>query len=248
MGLKSISMFRGAALVLLASALPAAANEAQIRKALEEKLEGVRIEGIAPAPMPGLWEVRYRTARGVRVLYTDPSGRFAINGSLHDLRTDRDLTSERLEQLNAIKFSALPLDQAVKIRRGNGRRVMAMFSDPHCPACKQFEKTLQQVDDITIYVFMYPVIRPELAQHSESVWCSPDRGKAWLDLALRGQPPAALPNCETPIDKNVELGQGLGVNSTPTLVFRNDRRVAGGLKLADLQQLLDQGAKKPSPK
>jgi thiol:disulfide interchange protein DsbC len=235
-------MLRAVVLALCVAALPAAANEAQIRKALEEKLEGVRIEGVAPAPVPGLWEVRYRTSRGVRVLYTDAAGRFAIQGSIHDLRTERDLTAERLEQLNAIRFSALPLEQAVKIQRGNGKRVLAMFSDPYCPACKQFEKTLQQVDDVTVYVFMYPVIRPELAQHSEAVWCSPDRAKAWLDLALRGKPPATAPGCETPIDKNVELGQGLGVNSTPTLVFPNDRRVAGGLKLQDLRQLLDQTA------
>ncbi len=235
-------MLRAVGLALCLAALPAAANEAQIRKALEEKLEGVRIEGIVPAPLAGLWEVRYRTSRGVRVLYTDAAGKFVINGSIHELRTERDLTAERLEQLNAIRFASLPLDQAVKIQRGNGKRVLAMFSDPYCPACKQFEQTLQQVDDITVYVFMYPVIRPELAQHSEAVWCSPDRAKAWLDLALRGKPPAATPGCETPIDRNVELGQGLGVNSTPTLVFRNDRRVAGGLKLPDLRQLLDKTA------
>lgn len=234
-------MLRFFAFFLLSmAALPAAASEAQIRKALEGKLEGVRIEGIVPAPLAGLWEVRYRTSRGVRVLYTDAAGKFVINGNIHELKTERDLTAERLEQLNAIRFASLPLDQAVKIQRGNGKRVLAMFSDPYCPACKQFEQTLQQVDDVTVYVFMYPVIRPELAQHSEAVWCSPDRAKAWLDLALRGQPPAgAAPACETPIDKNVELGQGLGVNSTPTLVFRNDRRVAGGLKLSDLRQLLD---------
>ncbi|MGQ0547645.1 MAG: DsbC family protein [Betaproteobacteria bacterium] len=235
-------MLKMAGLALLVAAVPAAANEAQIRKALEEKLQGVRIEGVAPAPVPGLWEVRYRTSRGMRVIYTDPAGKFAINGNIHDLRTERDLTAERLEQLNAIKFSSLPLEQAVKIQRGNGKRVLAMFSDPYCPACKQFEQTLQQVDNITIYVFMYPVIRPELAQHSEAVWCSADRAKAWLDLALGGRPPAAAPDCATPVDKNVELGQGLGVNSTPTLVFRNDRRVAGGLKLTDLRQLLDQTA------
>jgi len=40
----------------------------------------------------------------------------------------------------------------VKVQRGNGKRVLAMFSDPYCPACKQFEQTLQQLDDITIYV------------------------------------------------------------------------------------------------
>ena len=239
-------MLRLAGVALLLAAVPAMANEARIREALEPKLEGVRIEGIEPSAMPGLWEVRFRTARGVRVIYTDPTGRFVVNGSLHDLRNDRDLTAERLEQLNAIKFSSLPLEQAVKIQRGNGKRVLAMFSDPYCPACKQFEKTLQQVDDITVYVFMYPVIRPELAQHSAAVWCSKDRAKAWLDLALHGERPASAPDCQTPIDKNVELGQGLGVNSTPTLVFRNDRRVAGGLKLSDLQQMLDASPKKPS--
>ena len=238
-------MLRAVVLALCFASLPAAANEAQIRKAMEEKLEGVRIEGIAPAPVPGLWEVRYRTARGVRVLYTDATGRFAVTGNIHDLRSDRDLTAERLEQLNAIKFSALPLGQAIKIQRGNGKRALAMFSDPYCPACKQFEKTLQQVDNVTVYVFMYPVIRPELAQHSEAVWCSADRAKAWLDLALRGQPPATPASCDTPLDKNVELGQGLGVNSTPTLVFPNDKRVAGGLNLSDLRQLLEQTSRNP---
>jgi thiol:disulfide interchange protein DsbC len=238
-------MLRSIALALCLAALPAAANEAQIRKALADKLENARIEGVVPAQLPGLWEVRYRTARGVRVLYTDATGRYVITGNLHDLRTDKDLTAERLEQLNAIKFSSLPLDRAVKIQRGDGKRRLAMFSDPYCPACKQFEQTLQQVDNVTIYVFMYPVIRPELAQHSEAVWCSPDRGKAWLDLALRGQRPSAPPGCQTPIDDIVELGQNLGVNSTPTLVFPNNRRVAGGLKLPDLQQMLEQTAKKP---
>ena len=238
-------MLRSIALALCLAALPAAADEALIRKALEGKLENARIEGVAPAPMPGLWEVRYRTASGVRLLYTDPSGRFVVTGNIHDLRTEKDLTAERLEQLNAIRFASLPMDQAVKIQRGDGKRVLAMFSDPYCPACKQFEQTLQQVDNVTIYVFMYPVIRPELAQHSQAVWCSPDRAKAWLDLALRGQRPATPPGCPTPIDKIVDLGQSLGVNSTPTLIFPNDRRIAGGLKLPDLQRLLDQAAKKP---
>ena len=115
-----------------------------------------------------------------------------------------------------------------------------MFSDPYCPACKQFEQTLQQLDDITIYVFMYPVIRPELSEQSKAVWCSPDRSKAWLDVALRGNRPTASSACENPVDKNLALGRGLGVNSTPTLIFINGERVAGGPTAADLRDLLDQ--------
>src|SRR3954463_14022811 len=213
--------------IVLASA--ALADDAELRRTLEPKL-GVQIDGIEPGPVPGLYEVRYRSPQGVQVIYVDATGNYVIQGKIYDLRAERDLTEERLRKLNAIKFESLPLDQAVKIQRGDGKRVLAMFSDPYCPACRQFEQTLQQLNDVTIYVFMFPVIRPELAEQSKAVWCSSDRAKAWIDLALRGKQPTAKPGCAGPVEKNVELGKSLGVNSTPTLVFANGERVAGGLR------------------
>jgi len=235
-------MLRLIAGLLLLAALPAAANEAAIRKALEGKLDGARIEGIQPAPMAGLWEVRYRGEDGTRILYTDPAGKLVIQGRIFDLSSDRDLTEERLRKLNAVRFDSLPLDLAVKVQRGNGKRVMAMFSDPYCPACRQFERTLAQIDDITIYIFMYPVIRPENASHSRAVWCSPDRAKAWLELAAAAQPrvPAASPNCANPVDKLLATGRTLRVNATPTLILASGERISGGLAAEDLKLLLDQ--------
>ena len=225
-------------------AVPALANEAQIRKALEPKLRGAKIEGVQAAPVAGLWEVRFRGERGLRVVYTDATGSYVIDGNIIDLRNNRDLTEERLRKLNAVKFESLPLDLAVKVQRGNGKRVLAMFSDPYCPACRQFEKALAQVDDITVYVFMYPVIRPENADHSRAVWCSPDRAKAWLELAAAARPkvPEAPASCSNPVDKLIEVGQKLGVNSTPTLFLANGERLSGGLALNDLKELLDQPA------
>jgi len=119
--------------------------------------------------------------------------------------------------------------------------VLAMFSDPYCPACRQFERTLAQVDDVTIYVFMYPVIRPENADHSRAVWCSPDRAKAWLELAAAQRPkvPEAGARCANPVDKVLEIGRKLGVNSTPTLYLANGERLNGGLALDDLKESLD---------
>ena len=235
-------MFRAAALVFCLVPAFALADDAAIRRALEAKLNGVKVEGIQPAPVAGLFEVRFKSADGVRVVYTDANGNYVIQGNIFDLSSGRDLTEERLRKLSAIKFETLPLEQAVKIQRGNGKRVFAMFSDPYCPACKQFEQALQQVDDVTIYVFMYPVIRPELAAQSKAVWCAPDRSAAWLDLALRGKRNAGVASCEGPVDKNLELGRGLGVNSTPTLYLANGERISGGLPAADLKDLLDQVA------
>jgi len=235
-------MSRFLAVLFLLAALPAAANEAAIRKALEGKLEGGRIEGIQPAPVPGLWEVRYRSDDGVQILYSDATGTHIIQGRIFELRSDRDLTEERMRKLNAVRFDSLPLDLTVKVQRGSGKRVMAMFSDPYCPACRSFERTLAQIDDITIYVFMYPVIRPENINHSRAVWCSPDRAKAWLELAAAAQPkvPAAGASCANPVDQVLAAGRKLRVNATPTLFLANGERISGGLAAADLRKMLDQ--------
>jgi thiol:disulfide interchange protein DsbC len=229
-------------LLILLLALCARADEAQVRRTLERKLDPSRIEGIAPSPVQGLWEVRYRGSDGVQILYVDDSAAHVIQGRLFDLKTDRDLTEDRLRKLNAIRFDSLPLDHAVKVQRGNGRRVLAMFSDPYCPACRQFESSLAQVKDVTIYVFMYPVIRPENADHSRAVWCSSDRAKAWLELAAGARPrvPAAAPTCANPVDKVLDVGKKLRVNSTPTLILANGERISGGLAPADLTKLLDE--------
>jgi thiol:disulfide interchange protein DsbC len=229
-------------LALVLSATSVLADEAAIRKALEAKLSSAKIEGVQPGPIPGLWEVRLRTSEGMRVLYTDATGSYVIQGNIYETRTDRNLTEERMRKLNAVKFEALPLDLAVKVQRGNGKRVLAMFSDPYCPACRSFERSLAQVDDVTIYVFMYPVIRPENTNHSRAVWCSADRAKAWLELAAQAKPkvPEAAASCANPVDKVLELGRKLAVNSTPTLILANGERVSGGLSPEDLKEMLDQ--------
>jgi thiol:disulfide interchange protein DsbC len=235
-------------LLVLAAALVAGsalANETLIRQAVEVKLGGIKVDGVQPSSLPGLYEVRFQTQEGPQIVYVDAQANHIFVGDIFEFRTDRNLTQERIRKLSAIKFEALPLELAVKVQRGNGKRVLALFSDPYCPACQQFEKVLAQVEDITIYYFMYPVIRPELADHSRAVWCAPDRSKAWLDLALRGKPTATSTNCDTPVEKVLELGRELRVGSTPTLILANGERHRGGLPAAKLRAALDEAAKSP---
>jgi thiol:disulfide interchange protein DsbC len=240
-----VNKFLAAAAAALFAAAGASADEAKIRRVVEAALGGARVEGVQPAPVPGLYEVRFQGRGGPQIIYTDAEANFIFQGSIFDTRSRENLTEERLNKLMAIRFDSLPLDLAVQVRRGSGRRVLAMFSDPYCPACRQFEQTLAQVDDITIYYFMYPVIRPELVDHSKAVWCSADRAKAWLALAARAkaQVPAGKADCETPIERVLELGRLLGVNSTPTLFFTTGERARGGMHLADLRAKLDEAAR-----
>jgi thiol:disulfide interchange protein DsbC len=226
------------ALLALLAAGTTVANEQLIRRSIEPKLNGAKIEGVQASPIPGLFEVRFRTSQGVQILYSDPKGDNILQGEIYDTKTGRNLTDERIGKLSAIKFDTLPLDRAIKIVRGNGRRVAAMFSDPYCPACQTFEQTLQQVEDMTLYVFMFPVIRPERIDDSKAVWCSSDRAKAWLDLALRRKAPAPA-TCDNPVESIVALGQTIGVRATPTLFFENGERQQGGMSAGDLRARLD---------
>lgn len=239
-------MLRLVSLLALLVALPALADERQIREMLEPKL-GVKVEGVQATAIPGLYEVRVQTPDGPKILYSDEKGTYVLTGRLIDMKAERDLTEERMQKLTAIEFGKLPLDLAVKVQRGNGKRVLAMFTDPYCPYCRRLEKALLQINDITIYVFMYPVIRPENADHSRAVWCAPDRAKAWLELAAQDQPkvPPLRGGCANPVDKTLELGRSLGVRSTPTLYFSNGERVEGGMQVADLRAKLDEIAKQP---
>jgi len=245
---RMISMLRFAVALLLLCTLQARAGEAEIRQVLKAKYPNVRVDGVQPAPLAGLFEVRFATQDGPQIIYTDAMATFFIvDGSLVEAKSGRNLTEERLQKLNAIEFNALPLDLALKVQRGNGKRVLAMFTDPYCPYCRRLEQTLLQLDDITVYVFMYPVIRPDLADHSRAVWCAPDRVKSWLDLAAADTPkiPAGGANCANPIDKVLELGRSLRVRGTPTLFFANGERAGGGMQLGQLRTKLDEIAKLP---
>jgi thiol:disulfide interchange protein DsbC len=228
--------------LLFCFAASAAADEAQIRNTIESKLGGAKVEGVTAGPMPGLYEVRFRSGDNVQIIYTNADATHIIIGRIIDAKTDRDLTDERLRKFSAINLDSLPLDLAVKVQRGNGKRTLVIFSDPNCPACKQFEKVLATVDNVTIHYFMYPVIRPELADQSRAVWCAPDRSKAWLDLALRGKPITGGPKCDAPIEKVVELGGKLGIRSTPTIFLANGERLRGGTTAASLNAMLDEAA------
>ena len=229
-----------AAAVLLAAASFAGADEAAVRRMLHGKLgSGAAIESVRRMPYAGLYEVAIRAADGMRIVYVDEAASIVIYGSVIDANTGRDYTEERLRALNAIRWDSLPFHWAVTTTRGSGRRKIAVFSDPNCPYCKRFERDLARIDDITVHIFLYPVIKRESVNQTKSVWCSKDRVKAWNDLMLRDIQPRASPDCDTPVEKLVELGRKLGANSTPTWFLPNGARYQGAMPLDEVRSLLE---------
>ena len=215
--------------------LPAQAQEATIRKNLGERLPQLqKIDEVTRTPINGLWEVRV----GTEILYTDSEGNYLVQGSLIDTKLKRNLTEERVEKLSAIDFDQLPVKDAFTIVRGNGKRKLAVFEDPNCGYCKRFERDLQKVDNITVHMFLYPILGGDSPDKSRNIWCAKDKGKAWQDQMVKDQA-AASASCDTSaIARNLEFGKKHRISGTPTLFFSDGSRVPGAVNAAQVEKYL----------
>ena len=226
------------AVTLMCLAAAASAQEAVIRQALTQRLPQLKaIDEIKPAGVSGLFEVR---VNGSEIYYTDAKGDFLIDGQIIETKTRRNLTEDRIAKLTAIPFDSLPIKDAFTLVRGNGQRKMAVFEDPNCGYCKRFERDLQKVDNVTVYLFLYPVLGPDSLKKSHDIWCAKDRAVAWQDWMLREQAAgAANAACDTAaVARNVELGRKYKITGTPTLLFVNGARIPGAIDNARVEQAL----------
>ncbi|WER45644.1 DsbC family protein [Cupriavidus sp. WKF15] len=207
----------------------------RIKESLQKMLGGrAEVKSVTKSPVPGLFEVNV----GGQVVYTDATGRYVINGELIDTKTGTNLTEERLADINRIKWSDLPLARAIKWTKGDGSRQVAVFSDPNCGYCKRIEQTFQQMDNITVYTFLYPVLSPDSETKAKQVWCSADRTKAWRDWMLNKVALTGNGNCKTPVDDNLALGQSMNITGTPAVFFMDGTRIPGAADAGTLERKL----------
>ncbi|WP_349742742.1 DsbC family protein [Roseateles cavernae] len=226
-------------LALLLCAPLAQANEAVIRKNLSERLPNLpKIDEVRAAAFPGLWEIRI----GTEIRYTDPTGSYLIEGELIDVkaRPVRNLTAERVDKLNQIDFAALPLKDAVVWKSGNGKRRIAVFADPNCGYCKRFERSLQDVKDITVYTFLIPILGGDSPDKSRAIWCAKDSTATWMAWMLEGKvPPKPATSCDdAAIERNLALARKHQVNGTPAVIFEDGSRAPGAISAEQLERRL----------
>lgn len=228
---------------LLLIAGVACADEAAIRSEIAKKFPKANVESVTKTSHLGLYEV---VVDG-QVIYTDENFSYLIDGSIIETSSMTNVTAARQKELEesklrklAFPFEQLPFEMAFKKVKGDGSRKIAVFSDPDCPYCKRLEKSFTKLDNVTIYVFLYPLkeLHPKATDVARAIWCSPDRVKAWDDYMLKGVAPKAAGTCENPVDKIVEFGQSKRISGTPTLFFADSKRVPGAIPIEQIEDIL----------
>jgi thiol:disulfide interchange protein DsbC len=227
-----------AAAMLVATA--AHADDAAVRATLQRTFPNA-VPELRKAPVGGLVEA----AIDGQVYYVSEDGRYILGGPLIDVTANRNLTEERLAQVNAIPFDKLNLEWSIKLTKGKGERRIAIFEDPDCPYCKALEKTLQEIDNLTIHIFLFPIdqLHPEAAARSRAVWCAPDRARAWSEIMRSGAVPKGPADCANPIGDIAVFARQHRINGTPTMVLADGRRLVGAVPRAALEKELQQSAR-----
>jgi len=212
-----------------------------IRAAVETWLQGrYKVDGVRRTPVAGLWEVQI----GTDLIYVDDKAQHAlVEGQLVELRTNRNLTQERIEALSAVDFKDLPLNIAIRQVIGKGTRKVAVFEDANCGHCRNLRRELLNLTDVTIYTYTVPILASDSEVKARQAWCASDKVKAWNELMLNGKVPDNKGTCDNPVAKVSELARKLRVTATPTMIFANGKRQTGGVPAPRLKQLIDENGR-----
>src|SRR5215213_3240798 len=212
------------------------ADEAAVRQAFQAKFPKMPIESVNKTPFPGMYEI---VLEG-QILYTDEKLTYLLSGNLLDIRSrePRNLTQETTSRIAASAL-AKSTDLAVKRVRGNGKRVIYTFEDPNCGYCKELQKELLKVQDLTIYTFLWPILSQDSMDKSKSIWCSKDRAKAWEDFMVKGVAPTGKSDCDTTaLEKNAKLAQRFGLRGTPGVYVAGGEQIGGYVPADKLEAAL----------
>lgn len=204
-------------------------NENVPVQAIDQKIRAMypntTFRAIRPSVVSGLYEV----VMGQNTAYTDSNGRYFVFGRLFDMKEQVDLTAQHQKDQQAnlrVDYPSPYFSHAIKTVKGDGSRQLVIFSDPNCQYCKNLEKEIARLENITIYTFLYPVLGEDSKILAISAWCAPDKNSAWSDWMLRQIRPV-LTSCVSPINDNTLLGNKLGVSATPTLIAKDGRILLG---------------------
>lgn len=208
------------------------ANVDTVKTNLTKQHPNLKIENIQATEMKGI----YSGSMDGQVVYVGEDTQHILIGSMFRLSDQKNLTKDLMLKQNSIDWKKLPLQDAVKMVRGNGKRQIAVFSDPNCPYCKQLETELSKLNDVTIYTFIYPIKTQSIAV-SKQVFCEKDPALAWSNLIAKGIQPSSKKTCANPIERNLTLGKSLALNGTPAIIFSNGFKVMGAYPAQEIEKM-----------
>ncbi len=90
----------------------------------------IKVTSVRQSPSKGLWEVSFDAGKKKGVVYIDFTKKHLFSGSLIQMQGKRNLTQDRLSELNKVDVSQIPLNDALVVGSTQAKKKVVVFDDP----------------------------------------------------------------------------------------------------------------------
>jgi thiol:disulfide interchange protein DsbC len=212
-----------------------------VRAKISSMFSSIDPEHVSKSPIDG-W---YTVQKGSIVAYISDDGRYLLQGDLIDL--DQQVNLSELSRTDARRqlVSSLADEDAILFSPAEVKHSVTVFTDIDCTYCRKLHNEIEQYleQGIAVRYVLYPRNgRSSRAwSTSEDVWCSADRGSALTAAKLDRK--FETSSCDASmISRHYKLGQDVGLNGTPAIVFDDGTMIAGYMPAAQLSVRLNQAS------
>jgi len=215
---------------------PAPLPPADLRADIAKKL-GVKADDIRPSPVEGIFEF----VQGAEVGYVTSDGKYFFGGDLFEIDSRKNVTDERRSVAREKLLAGAPESEMIVFSPAAPKHTITVFTDIDCGYCRKLHSEIKELNNLGVRVryMFYPRSGPgtDSWKAAESVWCSKNRNEA-LTQAKKGQAVQAKTCGPTPVARQYQLGEELGIRGTPGIFMKNGAYVAGYLPPAKLLEAI----------
>jgi len=230
------------AMVLLVAMGANAADEdpklEAVRFKVSEMFDAIGPEHVHPSPLDG-W---YTIQKGSTVAYISDDGRYLLQGDLIDLDNSVNLSEQSRADSRRVLMSSLDDEDTILFTPSETKYSVTIFTDVDCTYCRKLHSQIDEYmsQGIAIRYLLYPRNGPASRawSTSEDVLCSRDRNSALTAAKLDRE--FETSKCDVSVlTRHYSLGQDVGLNGTPAIVFEDGTMVSGYLTPAALAARLE---------
>jgi thiol:disulfide interchange protein DsbC len=213
------------------------AAQATIKAAITKKFPDIEVDSVRPSPMKGVYEV----VMGAETAYVSADGKFLIAGDLYEIDSRTNLTEAGRQKTRIDALAKLDERDMIVFKPETVKHTITVFTDVDCGYCRKLHSEVKQLNDLGVKVryLAYPRSGPgsEDWRKMEAVWCSKDRKNA-ITEAKAGRD-VKSGQCATPVAKQFQLGEQMGVRGTPAIFTANGDYIGGYLTPGQMIKELD---------
>lgn len=212
-----------------------------------KEIERIRAELVKMVPPAADAEIIETAAKGVYRMEMQGSFYYAYVDGDHILFGDLINTKDKVnlgdlaksERMSKI-IEDVPVEKMIVYGPKDAKRHITVFTDIDCGYCRKLHREMPELVAAGIQVRYLAFPRAGVGSESHkkyvSVWCNSDQQNALTDAKAGKAVPAA--SCENPVAETYQLGQKVGVEGTPTIIFDDGTMTPGYIPSARLIERL----------